>query len=102
MTRLPAVNWKGKEVDAILVIINRFTKYTLFLAVSTTITTTELVELFHYKVKLIYGQPQEIISDRGPIFTSEFWAELCYVLYIKRRLLIAFYPQTDGQIERIN
>ena len=34
------------------------------------------------------------MSDRDPIFTSEFWRSLC--------LSTAYHPQTDGQTERVN
>jgi hypothetical protein len=42
------------------------------------------------------------VSDRGSLFTSHFWAEVCYATKIKRRLSTAFHPQTDGQTERQN
>ena len=43
-----------------------------------------------------------IVTDRESLFTSKFWLSLCYFLGIKRRLSIAFYPQTDGQTEMQN
>ena len=49
-----------------------------------------------------HGLPDSIITDRGSLFTSKFWSSLCYFLGIKRRLSIAFHPQTDGQTERQN
>lgn len=42
------------------------------------------------------------MSDRGSLFTSAFWTEVCYQLKVKRRLSTAFHPQTDGQTERQN
>ncbi len=49
-----------------------------------------------------HGLPDSIMSDRGSVFTSEFWSSLCYFLGIKQRLSTAFHPQTDGQTERHN
>jgi transposase InsO family protein len=102
ITGLPQSIWREQPVDAILVIVDRFTKYCLYFPVSTTINAAELAELFHNEVELIHGPPDGIISDRGSVFTSEFWSELCYVSRVKRRLSTAFHPQTDGQTERAN
>ena len=43
-----------------------------------------------------------IVTNRRSLFTLKFWSSLCYFLGIKRKLSIAFYPQTDSQIERQN
>lgn len=102
ITGLPASYYNGREVDSILVIVDRYTKYSLFLPVLVTINAAGLAELFHREVELIFGAPEGIITDRGPVFTSQFWADLCYISKIKRRLSTAFHPQTDGQTERIN
>ena len=40
--------------------------------------------------------------DRGPQFAVELTKELNQILGIETKLLMAFYPQTDGQIERMN
>ena len=42
------------------------------------------------------------MSDRGSLFISEFWKELCRILGIELRLLTAYHPQMDGQTERTN
>ena len=49
-----------------------------------------------------YGSPKGIVTDRGSLFTSAFWSEICYYLKIKRKLSTAFHPQTDGATERQN
>ena len=46
--------------------------------------------------------PDSIVSDRGSVFTSEYWSSLCYEMGIKLRLSTALHPQTDGQTERQN
>ena len=47
-----------------------------------------------------HGLSDSIVSDRASVFTFKFWSSLCYFLGIKRRLSIAFYPQTDGQTDK--
>ncbi|RYC53832.1 hypothetical protein CHU98_g12376, partial [Xylaria longipes] len=102
ITGFPPTFYKGKMVDSIFVIVDRFTKMTLLFPVSTTITATELAVLFHQEVECKYGSPTGIVSDRGPVFTSKFWSHLCYYTKIKQRLSVAFHPRTDGQTERMN
>jgi len=102
VTGLPPSWWNGKEVDAILMVVDRYTKMSIFLPVSSEITATELAELLHKEVFLRYGFPRGIVSDRGSIFTSALWSALCFHMRIKRRLSTAFHPQTDGQTERAN
>lgn len=46
--------------------------------------------------------PSDITSDRGSLFVSQFWRELCRVLGIESCLSTAYHPQTDGQTERVN
>ena len=44
----------------------------------------------------------QIFSDRGPQFASKFMEELTEALRTTRQLSIAYHPQIDGQMERIN
>ena len=50
----------------------------------------------------MYGLPESIISDRGVQFVAEMMRELNNLLGIQTKLSIAYHPQTDRQIERIN
>ena len=45
---------------------------------------------------------KSIISDRSLQFAAEMTKELNSMLGIETKLLIAFHPQTDSQMERIN
>jgi transposase InsO family protein len=102
ITHLPQTIYKDQTVDSILVIVDRFSKYAVFLPVSSTIDAVQLAELFHQEIELRFGPPDSIVSDRGSIFTSKFWSKLCYQSHIKLRFSTAFHPQTDGQTERMN
>ena len=99
---LPTVFYHGELVDSILVVVDRYTKMCRFLPVSATITSEGLARIVHAEIETRYGTPRGIVSDRGSVFTSQFWLELCSTLAIRRRLSTAWHPQTDGQTERIN
>ena len=62
----------------------------------------QMADLFIKHIVKAYGTPRSIVSDRGTMFTSQFWSSLCFYMKAKRRLSTAFHPQTDGQTERQN
>jgi len=45
---------------------------------------------------------KSMISDRGPQFAVGLTKELNKMLGIETKLSMAYYPQTDGQMERTN
>ena len=102
ITGLPPSKYKGVVYDAILVIVDRFTKMVRYIPTTTTVDASQLAELFHTEIVCRYGMPDGIVSDRGSVFTSDFWSAICYHSKIKKRLSTAFHPQTDGQTERQN
>ena len=61
-----------------------------------------LARLFRDNVWKLHGLPKSMISDRELQFAAELTKELNMMLGIETRLLIAFYPQTDRQMEQIN
>ena len=97
-----SIDWKGDNYDSILVIIDWLTKMVYYKPVKVTIDAPGLVEVIIDVVVKHHGLPDSIVTDQGLLFTLKFWSLLCYFLGIKRRLSTAFYPQTDGQIERQN
>ena len=87
---------------AILVVCNRLSKMAYFIATTKETLAEELVRLFRDNVWKLYRLPESIVSDKGPQFAAEMTRELNSMLEIETKLSIAFYPQTDGQTERIN
>ncbi|KAK3545352.1 hypothetical protein QTP70_004323 [Hemibagrus guttatus] len=49
-----------------------------------------------------FGLPEDIVSDRGPQFTSRVWESLCARLGIGVSLSSGYHPQSNGQAERLN
>jgi RNase H-like domain found in reverse transcriptase/Reverse transcriptase (RNA-dependent DNA polymerase)/Integrase zinc binding domain/Chromo (CHRromatin Organisation MOdifier) domain/Integrase core domain len=102
ITQLPLSRVGMEEYNAILTVVDRYTKMAIFLPVQDTIDAAEMAELLHKEVELRYGCPSGIVSDRDPKITSKFWAEICHYSFIKRKMSTAFHPQTDGQTEILN
>ncbi len=88
--------------DMILVVVFRLTKMALFIPTFKTATSIDLARLFLRNVFSKHGIPQDIISDRGKHFVSNFWSSLCDHLKIKSNLSTSYHPETDGQTERVN
>ena len=61
-----------------------------------------VVKLFQDNIWKLYGLPKSIITNREVQFTVEITKELNNILEIDTKLLMAYYLQTDRQIERIN
>ncbi|GJP46957.1 hypothetical protein CLOM_g6194 [Closterium sp. NIES-68] len=88
--------------DAILVVIDKFSKMGHFIPTHTTARTEETAQLFVRHIISRHGIPTTLISDRDPKFTSRFWKELMSLLGTKLAMSSAYHPQTDGQTERLN
>jgi len=88
--------------DAILVVCNRLSKMTHFVATTEGISAEELVRLFRDNIWKLHRLPESIVSDRGLQFAAELTKELNRMSGIKMKLLTTFYPQIDGQTKQIN
>ncbi|SJL19037.1 uncharacterized protein ARMOST_22644 [Armillaria ostoyae] len=91
-----------KGLDAILVIVDRFSKAIIPIACKTTLSSEGWAKILRDEVYAKYGMPVTVISDRGPQFVSKFLQDLYKMLDIKGNASTAYHPQTDGQTERVN
>jgi len=89
-------------MDAIVVIVDQFTKMIQLKATTTNISSEGITKIYRNDIWRLHGVPKKILSDRGPQFTLKFMKEFTKVLGTKRQLSTAYHPQTDGQTERIN
>jgi hypothetical protein len=82
--------------DSILVVTDRFTKFGRFIPYKETWTAEQLARVFVKEVVTNHSIPRQLISDRGKLFTSNFWTELIKIIGVKHKLSTAYHPQTDG------
>lgn len=87
-------NSKGNTT--ILVVVDRLTKYAHFGALSSNFTASKVAELFCNMVIKLHGLPRTLVSDRDPIFTSQFWQRLFELMGTRLQMSSAYHPQTDG------
>ena len=88
--------------DTLWVIIDRLTKMVHFVTFQLTMDPEDQADHFLRQVIRPHGLPSSIVSDRGHLFTSDFWKRVTKALGISRNLSTAFHPQKDGQTERAN
>jgi len=93
---------KSNGMDAIVVIVDQFTKMIGLKATTTNISSEGITKIYRDDIWKLYGVPKKVLSDRGPQFTLKFIEEFTKVLGTKRQLLMTYHLQTDGQMERIN
>jgi len=98
ITKLPL----AQGYDAILVVVDRFTKMGHFIPTTERTSAEGLACLFRDNVWKLHRLPDSIILDRGPQFVAGVIKELNCMLGIETKLSTVFHPQTDSQTERMN
>jgi transposase InsO family protein len=88
--------------DAILVIVDRLTKYCILIPFREDYSAEDLGRIVLDRLIRDHGIPEAIISDRDKLFKSRYWKTLIAELGGKVKMSTAYHPETDGQTERTN
>ena len=90
--------------NAILVFVDRFSKMAHLAAVlPESIMAQGCASVFIDTIFLLHGLPPcELVSDRDPGFTAEFWQSVFRSLGTRLKMSTSDHPETDGQTERAN
>jgi len=93
---------KSRNKSIIMLVVDRLTKYAHFFTLLHPFTPTLVAQSVMDQIFKLHGMPTSIMSDRDPIFTSNFWQELFRLQGTKLQLSTFYHPQTDGQTEVVN
>ena len=87
---------------AILVVVDRLTKQSIFILTHDTITSAQLAQLFVLHVFSKHRVPSHVTSDRGLEFISHFFQSLGKALDMKLHFTSRYHPEGNGQTEHTN
>jgi Integrase zinc binding domain/Integrase core domain len=88
--------------NAILVVVDKLTKYGLFIPMTTRVTADKVTALLHREVYKHFSLPKHIVSDCNPCFISNFWHALAHYFNTRLAMSTSHHPQTDRQTEIMN
>ncbi|GLT53153.1 hypothetical protein SLA2020_264430 [Shorea laevis] len=83
---------KVEGMDAVMVVVDRLSKYAVFIAVPSSYPADMAAKLFFTHVVKIFGLPEDIISDRDPRFTGRFWIALFNMMGSELKYSISYHP----------
>lgn len=64
---------KSKGYEAVMVVVDRLSKYAHFVPPKHPYSAKTLADMFVKEIVRLHGIPMSIVSDRDPIFVSNFW-----------------------------
>lgn len=112
---IPAAPWSSVGMDfithlpktatgftAIVVFIDRLTKMVHLAPTFDTVTAEGTADLFFNNVWKHHGLPDDLVTDRGSVFTGSYFTEVLRLVGTKHNRTTAYHPQSDGQTERVN
>src|SRR5260370_21420175 len=92
----------SKGYNATLMVVDHLSKQIHIIPTVTSLDSTGVAWLFLEHVWCHHGLPEEVISDRGPTFISNFSCDLTTLLGVKLTPSTSYHPQTNGQTECVN
>jgi hypothetical protein len=92
----------ARRHDSIFVVVDTLTKSAHFMLVCTTYQAPDIDRVFIREIVRLHGVPKRIISDRGLVFTGQFWTSFQEALGTELNFSNAYHPETEGQTKRMN
>ncbi len=92
----------GVKFNSILTIVDRLTKYIMFISFKKTTTASVLMYIILQELISNHELSKEFITDRDKLFTSKFWETLTVKLRVKHKMLTTYHPQMNEQSKQMN
>src|SRR5260221_3003315 len=92
----------SKGYNATLVVVDHLSKWIHAIPTVTSLDSTRVAWLFLEHIWCHHGLPEEVISDQGPAFISNFSCNLATLLGVKLTPSTSYDPQTDSHPENVN
>jgi transposase InsO family protein len=89
----------ARRHDSICVVVDTLTKSAHFIPMRMTYQAPDIAIIFISEIVRLHGVPKRIISDRGSVFTGQFWTSFQEALGTQLNFSTAYHPETDGQTE---
>src|SRR5258708_36733477 len=92
----------SKGYNAVLVVVDCLSKRIHAIPTVTSLDSARVAQLFLEHIWHHHRLLEEVISDHGSAFISNFSCELAALLGVKLTPSTSYHPQTDGQPECMN
>lgn len=93
---------KSQGFEAILVVVERLTKYVHFVLVSHPYIVAKIAFLYMQHIFKLHVMPISMVSDRDATFNSLFWTELFRLQGTTLAMSTTYHHQSDGQTKVVN
>uniref|UniRef100_A0A3B1JYM9 Gypsy retrotransposon integrase-like protein 1 n=1 Tax=Astyanax mexicanus TaxID=7994 RepID=A0A3B1JYM9_ASTMX len=93
---------ESEGYTTILTVVDRFSRGVKFIPFPALPTALQTAQAIYTHIFRHYGVPEDILSDRGPQFTSRVWKSFFEHLGVHVSLTSGFHPTSNGQCERVN
>jgi hypothetical protein len=91
-----------KKNDSIMVVVEKLSKSAHIFPIKSTCKEIDIANIFMKDIFKLHGMPKEMVTDRDTKFTLRFWKSLMVGFETKLLFSIAYHPQIDGQVEKVN
>src|SRR5258707_7475603 len=92
----------SKGYNAVLMVVDRLSKWIHAIPTVTSLDSARVAQLFLEHIWRHHRLPEEVISDCGPAFVSNFSHDLTTLLGVKLTPSTSYHPQTNSQTECVN
>jgi hypothetical protein len=99
---LSSSRYRDLVYDAILIMIDRFIKYSRYISVRKNWNAEFLDDVLFDEIFSKLDMSLSLVSDRESLFIFKYWFDFCYHLRMKIRLSIIYHSQTNDQTKKQN